>query len=362
MSTHAALRARPNKSAPATSREILQLGREVVAVEARAVNELLGQLNSSFSQAVDLLYQLQGNLIVTGMGKAGLIGQKLAATFASTGTSAHFMHPAEAFHGDLGRVQPGDVVLALSQSGETSEVLQLLPSLSRRGVHLIAITASAQNTLGRAANVTIELGELREAGWLALAPSTSTTVMLAIGDALALVVSQLHGFQPEDFATFHPGGSLGLKLSHVEDHMRPASECRMARDEQSVREVLVASTKPGRRSGAIMLTDTEGILTGLFTDSDLARLIEKHRDEALERPIKQVMVTAPTTVAVGAKMNAAVEILVERKISELPVVDKQGRPVGMIDVTDVVGLLPDSSASEDPVDEPPIVRIYSTDE
>ena len=175
---------------------------------------------------------------------------------------AHFLHPAEAFHGDLGRVHADDVVLALSQSGETSEVLQLLPAFKQFGVKMIADDREPTSTLGRAAAVVLPLGKLEEACSLGLAPSTSTTAMLALGDALALVVSRLRGFRAEDFARFHPGGALGLKLSAVDDHMRPLAECRVARANQAIREVLVTSTRPGRRSGAIMLVDDAGRLAG----------------------------------------------------------------------------------------------------
>jgi len=345
-----------------TEQEIVRLGCEVIATEAAALTELSEKLECSFFQAVQLLRCLRGNLIVTGMGKAGLIGKKLAATFASTGTRAHFLHPAEAIHGDLGRVHLSDVVLVLSQSGETAEVVGLLPALQRLGVPLIAISASAQSTLGQAADVTIKLGSLDEACRLGLAPSTSTTAMLAIGDALALVVSQLKGFRAEDFAQFHPGGSLGLKLSHVEEHMRGLDECRVARADETIREVLVACTKPGRRTGAIILIDGAGKLVGLFTDSDLARLIEARNDGALDRPIGQVMKKSPTTVKVGEKMSVAMEILGERKISELPVVDAKGCPRGIIDVTDLVGLLPEPKSAALSAEESPRVRIYPMNE
>ncbi|HEX6963556.1 MAG TPA: KpsF/GutQ family sugar-phosphate isomerase [Lacipirellula sp.] len=340
MTRDAAARLRPLASAEIPL-ETLRFGREVIAVEARALAELAERLDGNFNAAVELIRTTRGSLIVTGIGKAGLIGQKLTATFASTGARAHFLHPAEAFHGDLGRVHSDDVVLALSQSGETSEVLQLLPALKQFGVKLIAMTASDKSTLGRAADVVLPLGRLEEACSLGLAPSTSTTVMLALGDALALVVSRLRGFKAEDFARFHPGGALGLKLSAVDDHMRPIAECRLARANQTIREVLVTSTRPGRRSGAIMLLDTEGRLAGVFTDSDLARLVERRNDSALDAPISDVMTRTPTTVRSGERMTSAIEVLTERKFSELPVVDAQGRPLGMIDVTDVVGMLPE---------------------
>jgi arabinose-5-phosphate isomerase len=340
MARDVAARASQSDSAVQREADVLRYGREVLATESRAIAELVDRLDCSFYDAVELIRATRGNLIVTGIGKAGLIAQKLTATFASTGTRAHFLHPSEAFHGDLGRVHADDVVLALSQSGETAEVLQLLPALRSFGVQLVAMTASAGSSLGRAAAIVMPLGRLEEACSLGLAPSTSTAVMLALGDALALVVSRLRGFRAEDFARFHPGGALGRQLSAVDDHMRPLGECRVAPANQSVRQVVLSTTRPGRRSGAIMLVDAAGRLAGLFTDSDLARLIERRHDAALDQPIEQVMAHAPTTVPSGARLTVAVEILSARKFSELPVVDPQGRPIGLIDVTDVVGMLP----------------------
>ena len=350
--------------------EALAYGREVIRAEARALEGIAERLDQSFLDAVDLIDRCRGAVIVTGIGKAGLIGQKITATFASTGARAHFLHPAEAFHGDLGRVHADDVVLALSQSGESSEVVQLLPAFKRFGVKIIAVTANHASSLGRAAAIVLPLGKLEEACSLGLAPSTSTTAMLALGDALALAVSRQRGFRPEDFARFHPGGALGLKLSAVDDHMRPLAECRVARANQSIRDVLVSSTRPGRRRGAIMLLDAENRLAGLFTDSDLARLIERRSDDALDRPISEVMIHSPTTVCSGERMTAAIEILTARKFSELPVVDQQGRPVGMIDVTDVVGMLPDRTKEgamhiqgyEEGDWDAPIVRLFPGDE
>ena len=351
MAIQTALR-RQSADLPITDREVMQLGREVLAAETRALATLINKLDGEFSRAIGLLHGLRGNLIITGMGKAGLIAQKLVATFASTGTRSHFLHPAEAIHGDLGRVQSGEVV-------------QLLPSLKEFGVPLLAITASSKNTLGQAADVSIELGKLDEACWLGLAPSTSTTAMLAIGDALALVLSRIQGFQPEDFARFHPGGSLGRKLSHVEDHMRTLDECRVARAEESIRQVLVQCTKPGRRTGAIMLTDEAGCLIGMFTDSDLAKLIERRNEAALDQPVRELMVTDPQTVPEGSKMSVAIEILAERKISELPIVDQEGKPIGLIDVTDVVSMLPEPTTEKKERafhDGPSTIRIFPESE
>ncbi|MEX2308149.1 MAG: KpsF/GutQ family sugar-phosphate isomerase [Pirellulales bacterium] len=339
MSKEAPRRRSAPRAANLSAKEQLQAAREIVRREATGVWKVSYRLNVSFCAAVKLLFRCPGSAIITGMGKAGLIGQKIAATLSSTGTRAHFVHPAEAFHGDLGRIHPDDVVVMLTQSGETAEVVQLLPSLREFGVPLVAITAAKTSSVGRAANVVIELGNLEEVCSLGLAPSTSTTAMLAVGDALALVLSKMRNFQADDFARFHPGGALGRKLSRVDDIMRPLAECRCASESLSVREVIVTCSKPGRRSGAIMLTDKAGRLTGLFTDSDLARLFER-RDIAppLDRPIREVMAARPTTVPSGTRVRDAVELLAQRKFSELPVVDKAGRPIGLIDVTDVVGL------------------------
>lgn len=310
--------------------------REVMRLEAVALWKLSQQLGDEFAAAIEALETCRGSVIVTGMGKAGIIGQKIAATLASTGQPSHFLHPAEAFHGDLGRVGRGDAVLMLSQSGETAEVVQLLPSLRDFGVPILAITASAQSTVGRAARVVLPLGQLDEACSLGLAPSTSTTAMLAVGDALALVLSSVRGFRAEDFARFHPGGALGRRLALVDDEMRPLAECRVASPNQTVREVLVATRRPGRRTGAVMLVDAAGALEGLFTDSDLARLLEKRELDALDRPVAEFMVRRPTTVRSGSRLREAVALLADKKFSELPVIDAAGRAIGLIDVTDVV--------------------------
>ena len=325
--------------------EQLRQGREILVAESRALGRLAAGLDGAFCRAVERLFLCRGCVIVTGMGKAGLVGRKIAATLASTGTPAHYLHPAEAIHGDLGRIQPDDLLLILSQSGETEEVVRLLPVLEQFGLPIVAITGSRQSTLGRAALETIELGRLAEADPLGLAPSTSTTAMLALGDALALVTSRMRGFRPEDFARFHPGGSLGRRLSKVEDHMRPIGQCRVAPAEQSVREVLVGVSLPGRRTGAIMLVDGGRRLVGLFTDSDLARLFERRQDASLDRPVGEVMTPEPVHAVCGTMLSAAVAILARRKISELPIVDSERRPVGLLDVTDIVGLFPQDTVN-----------------
>jgi arabinose-5-phosphate isomerase len=325
--------------------EKLRLAREILRLESRSLAEVAERLDRRFCDAVDILYHCRGSVIVSGMGKAGLVGQKIMATLASTGTRAHCLHPAEAVHGDLGRVHRDDVVLMLSQSGETEEITRLLPSLVDLGVPIIAITARDDSTLGRSATVTLEMGAIEEAGPLGLAPSTSTTVMLALGDALALVTSRMRNFCREDFARFHPAGALGQRLSRVQQVMRPLAACRLASQEQTVREVLVSVSKPGRRTGAVMLLDPDGRLAGIFTDSDLAKLFEHRREAQLDCAIREVMTPRPLSINVGSLVADAVEIITRRKISELPVVDAQGCPVGMIDITDVIGMLPKEQAN-----------------
>ncbi|MGD9721852.1 MAG: SIS domain-containing protein [Pirellulales bacterium] len=331
-------------SAPLTPLEQLRYAREIIALEGRALASLSRRIDGELCRAVELLFACRGTVITSGMGKAGLIAQKITATLSSTGTRSSFLHPAEAVHGDLGRVHRDDVLVVFSQSGETEEIVRILPSLAEFGVEIVAVCARRTSTLGRAAAVTIELGPLQEACALGLAPSTSTTAMLAVGDALALVTMRMRDFRREDFARFHPAGNLGRKLSKVDEVMRGLAECRVAQASQTVRSVLVEQSRTGRRSGAIMLVDADGKLAGLFTDSDLARLFEHNRDAAVDRPICDVMTAQPLRVPSGSMTLDAIAIMAENKISELPVVDAALRPAGMIDVTDVVALFPEARA------------------
>src|SRR5688572_2268658 len=231
--------------APLSPLEQVRLAREIVRTEGQTLLALADRLGDDFCRAVSLLELCRGSVIVSGMGKAGLIGQKIAATLASTGTRSHFLHPGEAIHGDLGRVHGEDVVLMLSFSGHTEEVVRILPALRELGATIIAVTGQRESPLGRQAAVTLDLGAIREACPLGLAPTASTTAMLALGDALALVLSRARGFSADDFARFHPGGSLGRKLARVEEVMRPLAHCRVARQSQTLRETLVGQSRPG---------------------------------------------------------------------------------------------------------------------
>jgi arabinose-5-phosphate isomerase len=320
--------------------EQLRAAREIVTHEGEALLDVARRLDASFCDAVELLAACRGAVVVTGVGKAGLIGQKIAATLSSTGTRAFFLHPTEALHGDLGCLGGEDVLLVLSNSGETEEICRLLPCLRGIGLPLVAITAQTVSALGMAAQVTIAYGRVTEAGLHGLPPTTSTTAMLAVGDALALVVAQTKGITPQQFGRLHPGGSLGRRLTPVREVMRQGEELRVAPQTATVRDVFVQLSRPGRRTGAVMLVDDEGVLCGLFTDSDLARLLEQRRDGQLDRPIVEVMTARPLTIGVDAILEEALQRLGARRLSELPVIDDRGRPVGLIDITDVIGLLP----------------------
>jgi len=323
-----------------TEAEDLAFAREVLRIEAEAIERVRWRLGGEVARGAELVLRCPGSVIVTGMGKAGLVGQKLAATLASTGTRAFPMHPAEAVHGDLGRIRADDVVIALSQSGETEEVLRLLPPLRRLGASLIAITERSGSSLGQAADICIAMGPVREACPLGLAPSASTTALMAVGDALALLVSRRRDFRAEDFALYHPAGSLGRKLLRVEELMRTGRQLRLAGESETVRSVLVRLAGPRRRSGAVLVEDADARLLGIFTDSDLARLFESRREAMLDRPIGEVMTRDPVRVAVGATVAEAVEAMRGRKLSELPVVGRDGGLVGLIDLTDLIGLVP----------------------
>jgi arabinose-5-phosphate isomerase len=328
----------PGSVASASDR--LTYARQIIRGEAAALEQVAERLDDAFLQTVELFYRCAGRVCITGTGKSADVGQKIAGTLNSTGTRAYVLDATRAMHGDLGMLHPHDVVLALSHSGESEEIVRLVPSLRQMATGLVALTSNKKSTLARKADVAIVLGPLEEVCPLGLAPSTSTTAMIAVGDALAFVLTRLREFTREDFARFHPAGSLGRKLLKVEAVMRHGDELRLATREETVRSVFARARRPGRRTGAVMLVDAGGKLVGIFTDSDLARLFEQRRDAALDRPIHEVMTAQPLTVQIGTRVVDAVDVLQRRKISELPVVDGTGKPVGLIDITDLIGLVP----------------------
>ncbi len=311
----------------------LEKAREVLRTEAQAILSLVDRLGADFEAAVSALAACRGHLIVTGMGKAGLVGQKISATFASTGTPSIFLHPAEAYHGDLGRVVREDVVLALSTSGETAEVVRLLAPLRQIGARIIAVTASRDSTLGRNADLVIELGRIEEACPLGLAPSASTTAVLALGDALALSVLEARGFDKEKFAFYHPGGDLGRKLLKVSDVMRTGDRNPVVGEATPLPEAIKRITEA--RAGAVVVVDAAGRLAGIFTDGDFRRKIGRDPSLITAR-ISDVMTRSPRSIAPDRLASEALKVLRERKIDELPVVNGKGEPVGMLDVQDLL--------------------------
>jgi len=320
-----------------------RLARGVSVVEhgVSVLMQMAHMMDEEFVLAAERISAMRGSLIVCGIGKAGLIGRKVAATFSSTGTRSHFLHPSEALHGDLGCVGPNDVVLLLSNSGSSSEVVDLLPYLARRSASLIAITSKINSPLASAADITLLTPISSEACRWNLAPTSSTLAMLALGDALALVVSEIKNFGEEDFAQLHPGGALGQRLAVVDEVMRPLGECRLCREGSSIRQMLVDTSRPGRRTGAVMIENESHLLVGIFTDSDLTRFLGASRTDAsgdLDRCISEVMTRKFSAVRSGARVSEAIEILSHRKISELPVVNELDQPIGLIDITDVIGI------------------------
>ena len=311
-----------------------QRAKEVLRIEAEAIRRLIPRIGRSFEAAGHLLAACKGRVAVTGMGKAGLIGQKLSATLASTGTPSHWVHPAEAIHGDLGRVTGHDVVIALSNSGETEELTRLLPVIKRIGSRLIALTGNPRSTLAKHSDVVLDVSVTKEACSLNLAPTSSTTAMLAMGDALAVVVAERKGFKERDFALLHPGGQLGRRLLlRVRDLMRTREAHPIVRDAARVKTVLLAITKA--RAGCASVVNATGRLVGIFTDGDLRRHLQSGNALA-ERRVRDVMTRHPKTIGAESLAAEALRVLREHKIDELVVVDGKRRPVGLLDVQDLL--------------------------
>jgi len=320
----------------------LTLARKTLAAEGQAISALARTVGESFAKAAETVFECTGKVILTGMGKAGIIARKISATLASTGTPSIFLHPGEALHGDLGRVQRGDVVIALSNSGQTEEIVRLLDHIKARGARLIALTGSADSPLDRYADVTVCYGRVEEACPMGLAPTVSTSCMLALGDALALSVMEMRRFKPEDFAIFHPAGEIGRRLLKVEQAMffRRGEGLSLAEDDLTLGDALARAERASpRRSGAMLLVDRAGRLSGILTDADLRRLLVKQGGTGiLSKPVRQFMTANPKCVHRGELASRAMAIMNEHRVDELPVVDDEGRPVGIIDVQDLVGI------------------------
>jgi len=319
----------PNE-APASA---LALARRVLAIEAEAVRALIDRLDGRFLAAVSLVLGCRGRVIVSGIGKSGHIARKIASTMASTGTPAYFVHPAEAVHGDLGMIVREDVFIAISYSGESEELLAIVPLVKRRGAKLIALTGNAASTLAREADVHLDAGVAQEACPLNLAPTASTTAALALGDALAVALLDARGFSADDFARSHPAGALGRKLlTHVRDVMRTGEAVPMVGAQATLADAILEITRKGM--GMTTVVDGERRLLGIFTDGDLRRALERDADLRATH-IETVMTRNPRTIRPEALAVEAVEVMESRKSTQLPVVDGAGRVVGALNIHDL---------------------------
>ena len=315
----------------------LEYARRVIASEGEAIKGLVKVVGEDFARAAEMIYSCTGSCIVSGIGKAGIIGRKISATLASTGTPSHFLHPAEAVHGDLGRLRKEDIVIVLSYGGETDEVTRLINLVKQTEIPLIAITGEKDSTLSKHSDVVLSMGKLNEACPLGVAPSVSTTCMLALGDALALTVMKARNFSVEDYVRFHPGGSLGSKLMTVGQSMmfRPGEKLPIADAKDTIGEVL-EKTSDLKRHGAVMVVDGRGKLDGIITDGDIRRLVTKEGAKAFKIKAGDVMTKNCKRVRVDALAAEATAIFHKYRIDELPVVDAKDKPVGLIDVQDIV--------------------------
>ncbi len=320
------------RSSPKAS---LAYARQVLTQEAQAIASLGERLGHDFLLALDALDRTKGRVVCTGMGKPGFIAQKLSATLASTGIPSVYLHPAEAAHGDLGRVAKGDVVVALSNSGASEEVVRLLVPLKRLGVLVIALTADVNSPLGRGADLVVSLGEIDEACPMGLVPTASSAALHAVCDALAMTLAWRREFTESEYALYHPGGKLGRSVMKVREVMRTGESNPLIRDNAKLQQVIVVMTRTRGRPGAANVIDAKGKLVGIFTDGDLRRLAERQELD-LNRRISDVMIKRPRCIGPDELVFAATAIMRELKVDQLPVVDAEGRAVGLLDVQDVL--------------------------
>jgi arabinose-5-phosphate isomerase len=326
-----ARKAAPHRNGRGT--DLVAYGQQVVSSEARAIGAV--KLGPSFARAVEWILGCKGRVVVTGMGKPGFVAQKISATLASTGTPSLFVHPAEAAHGDLGRIARDDVVIALSNSGETEELTRLLPSLRKMGAKLVAITKDGNNSLARGADLVLEIGDVEEACPMGLAPTASTAVLLAVGDALAMTVLANRAFDKEEYALFHPGGKLGRGLMKVGELMRQGAANPVVRESAPLSAAVAVMTETAGRPGAASVVDAAGRLVGIFTDGDLRRLVE-HGQTDFSRPVSAAMGRDPRRVKPDLLVTEAAHVMRKARIDQVPVVDDDGKPIGLLDVQDLL--------------------------
>lgn len=316
------------------NKKLLKRAKEVLNIEAGAIKDLKSRVGKDFERALEFILKAKGRIVISGMGKTGIIAQKFSATLASTGTPSLFLHTAEAIHGDLGRVTPEDVVVIISNSGSTEEMKQLLPLLKKIGAKIIALTGNEKSVLAKYSDVVLDVSVKKEACPLGLAPTASTTAALAMTDAIAICLLELKGFKEKDFAFFHPGGALGRRLLlKVEDIMRTGKANPIIQQERIVSEALLKITEA--RAGSVTVVDKAGRLRGIFTDGDLRRHLEQDANLP-KRRISEVMTKNPASVNKDTLAAEAMRILREKKIDEVPVVDKYQRPIGLLDVQDLL--------------------------
>ncbi|MHB1845392.1 MAG: KpsF/GutQ family sugar-phosphate isomerase [Deltaproteobacteria bacterium] len=311
--------------------------RTVLTAEADAVRGLIARVGDELAEAVDLILACPGRVVVTGMGKSGFIAQKLSATFASTGTPSLYLHPAEALHGDLGRVVRDDIVFALSNSGATDELLRLVPAVRRIGARVIAMTGDVRSPLARSADLILDIGPVDEACPLGLAPTASTLALLAMGDALAMTVLENREFGSDEYALLHPGGSLGQSVRRVAEVMRTGAANPVVSEQAPLSKAISVMTRTPGRPGATSVVDRRGKLVGIFTDGDLRRLVEDGQGD-FTVPVGSVCGHQPRTVRPEQLVRDAADLLKTSRVDQLPVIDEDGRPVGLLDVQDVLGL------------------------
>jgi arabinose-5-phosphate isomerase len=329
----------------------VEFGREIMRQQIKELSRVTDKLDARFAQAVHTLLSLDTNsrIVVSGMGKAGYVGMKLSSTLASIGFPSFFLHPADAIHGDLGRLQPKDVVIILSHSGETDEVVRLLPRIKRFGASIISITSSAISSLGRHSDVVIETGRIPEAGPLGLAPTTSTTVMISLADALAMTLLERKGISREEYAAFHPGGDLGRSLMLVSEIMRiGTSVCVVTEDTINLKALHEITATEGR-PGCAAVVNSAGEIVGVFTDGDLRRCLEREPD-FLQKTIGAVCSRTPITIRADKLAQEACRIIQERKVNQLFVLDQSSKPVGMVHIQDLLahGMIRPGAGSEGP--------------
>jgi arabinose-5-phosphate isomerase len=311
----------------------LETAKRVLRVESEAIAGLIERLDARFEKAVELLHACKGRVVVTGLGKSGLVGRKLAATFASTGTPALFLHTGEALHGDLGMLTAGDVMLAISTSGETAELIELLETVRRLGVPLLALTANPKSTLAKASNIVLDIAVKEEACSLNLAPTASTAAAMAMGDALAISLLERRGFKAEDFAALHPGGRLGNKLRRVESLMHEGENAPHVLPTTKMPDVIYEMSRKGL--GLAAVTEPNGKLLGIITDGDLRRVMQKRQENVLALTAAECMTKSPITLSRTELAASALRLMEEKKITSLLITDPAGKLEGVLHIHDL---------------------------